>query len=274
MGQWPRLHNGLLAGCDVYCEGTPILSLTDKLGNRQTVNLNIPGSDYVIVRDVAAGADGSLIAVGVALSGDSRTGTFIAWISPDRTRQTITRTWPYSASTVAVAADGTIWTAGAEMTQSGLYLHPNMIRHYMSSGQLLGSTIVSGARRLNGMYNVTDGSWLVVSGDKVGWFTRTCQYFEFSLDDVQSGRYDCPASISSFTQIGGIALSSADDVLIATKQVAPLTVVALDRSTDTWQPVLIQPDSGKQPKHIYGFDGLILVTNANSNQVRRYSWSN
>src|SRR5580658_2339138 len=96
MGRWPGLHNGLLAGCDVYCEGAPILSLTDKLGNRQTVNLNIPGSDWVAVTDLAAGVDSSLVAVGVALSGDSHTGTFIAWISPDRARQTITRTWPYA----------------------------------------------------------------------------------------------------------------------------------------------------------------------------------
>jgi hypothetical protein len=77
----------------------------------------------------------------------------------------------------------------------------------------------------------------------------------------------------SFIQNGGIALSSAGDVLLATKQI-PLTVVALDRSTGNWQQVLIQPDSGKRPKRIYGFDGLTLVTNAISNQVRRYSWSN
>ena len=273
MGTWPHLHNGLLVGCDVYCEGAPILSLTDKLGNRQTVNLNIPGSDYVYVRDVAAGADSSLVAVGVALSGDSRTGTFIAWISPDRARQTITRTWPYSPYAVAVAADGTVWTAGAVMTQSGgSYLHPNTIRHYTSSGQLLASTIVSGARQHNGMWDGSGGSWLVVSGDKVGWFTTACQYFEFSFDDVQLGRYDCPPGMA-FTQNGGIALSSADDVLLATKQI-PLTVVALDRSTGNWLQVLVQQDSGKRPKHIYGFDGLTLVTNAFNNQVRRYSLSN
>jgi hypothetical protein len=274
MGRWPGLHNGLLAGCDVYCEGAPILSLTDKLGNRQTVNLNIPGSDWVAVTDVAAGVDSSLVAVGVALSGDSHTGTFIAWISPDRARQTITRTWPYAPAVVAVAADGTIWTAGPVMTESGgWYVSPNVIRHYTSSGQLLASTIVSGARRLNGLYNVSGGSKLMVSGDRVGWFTISCQYFEFSLDGVQLGRYDCPPSVLRISQTGGIALNSAGDVLLATKQI-PLTVVALDRLTGNWQQVLIQPDSGKQPKHIYGFDGLTLVTNANGSQVRRYSWSN
>lgn len=77
----------------------------------------------------------------------------------------------------------------------------------------------------------------------------------------------------SFTQNGGIALSSAGDVLLATKQI-PLTVVALDRSTGNWQQVLIQPDSGKQPKWLYGFDGLTVVANAVSGQVRRYSLSN
>lgn len=272
MGRIPHLHNGLLAGCGVYCEGAPILSLTDKLGNLQTVNLKIPGSDYVYVRDVAAGADSSLVAVGVALSGDSRS-TFIAWISPDRARQTITRTWPYSPFAAAVAADGAIWTAGAVKTESGLTLHPNVIRHYTSSGQLLASTLVSGARQHNGMWDGSHGSWLMVSGDRVGWFTDACQYFEFSFDDVQLGRYDCPAGMS-FTQVGGIALSSADDVLLATKQLPPLTVVALDRSTGNWRQVVIQRDSGKQPKWLYGFDGLTMVTNASGNQVRRYSLSN
>jgi hypothetical protein len=48
------------------------------------VAFQIPGAGYINVTDVAAGPDGGLTAVGFAISGDSREGTFIASISADR----------------------------------------------------------------------------------------------------------------------------------------------------------------------------------------------
>ncbi len=270
-----RWTGSRLAGCD-FCVGRPILWSVDPQGNRRSVTLEIPGAGYVQARDVAAGPDGSLTAVGFAISDDSRTGTFLAWISPDTTHQVITRVWPYSPNVIAVAPDGTIWTVGAMMNDNHRTVHPNVLRHYTPSGQLLASTIVQGVRKGSaGLYEASNGSVLMTSNDRVGWLTDTLQYIEFSFEAVQLGTYNCPSmGYANAGDLPGIALSSGDDLLIGAKWQAPLTALELDRATGTWKPVPVHSDSGIT-QMLLGFDGLTLVTSAggNSAAMRRYNWS-
>jgi len=271
-GHAPRWTNNRLAGCD-HCDGAPILYTADRQGNRETVALDIPRSDLTSVRDVAAGSDGSLAAVGLAISGDSRMGTFIAWIAPDRSRQVITRVWPYSPNVVAVAPDGTIWTVGAMMNDSPRVVYPNVLRHYAPLGQLLASNIVGRAWKSDGgLYEVSETSALMASNDRIGWLTMACQYIEFSFDAVEMGRYGCPNGYSYIRQVGGSALSSADDLLIGGKPAAPLAPLELDRATNTWKSVAVTEESSKSVEFL-GFDGLTLVTRAGGPMLRRYAWS-
>jgi hypothetical protein len=270
-GRAPRWTNKRLAGCDI-CEGAPILYTIDSSGRRETVALDIPGSDDTVVYNVAAGSDGSLAAVGFAVNGTSRMGSFIAWFSPDRSRQVITRLWPYGAQAIAVAPDGTIWTVGAVANDRYVAIDPNVLRHYTPSGQLLTSTKVANARKsTGGLSMVADASALMVSNDRVGWLTRACQYIEFSLDGVELGRYSCPDGKLDILPLGGVALSPTDDLVIATKQAAPLAPVELDRETGAWNPVPVSQDAGKTNR-ILGFDGRNLVTLAFP-LIRRYAWS-
>ena len=267
-----------LAGCDFCVGGRPILWAVDREGNRETVALEIPEAGYTHVRDVAAGRDGSLTAVGLAFSGDSRMGTFLAWISPDGARQVVTRVWPYSPNAVTVASDGTIWTVGELMNDTPRVVHPNVLRHYTPSGQLLASTIVRGVRKSSGgEYNVSPTSALMASNDRIGWLTMTCQYIEFSLDAVQLESYACPNGFTSIADVSGFALSSADDLLIGGRWLEPLAPLVLDRAASTWKPVPVFQDSGKT-QMLLGFDGLTLVTSALStvpgrDWMRRYTWS-
>jgi len=272
-GHVPRWTNNRLAGCD-HCDGAPILYTADQWGDRGTTVLGIPGSDFTSVYDVAAGSDGSLAAVGLAMSGDSRMGTFIAWIAPDRSRQVITRVWPYSPTVAAIAPDGTIWTVGAMMNDTPRVVYPNVLRHYAPSGQLLASTIVGRTRpTAPNAYKVSETSALMVSSDRVGWLTSACQYLEFSFDAVELGRYGCPNGYSSIHKIGGVALSSADDLLVGgSHEVGPLALLELDRATNTWNPVQVLQDSGKT-NTLLGFDGLTLITEAVGPLLRRYAWS-
>jgi hypothetical protein len=274
-GQIPRWTNNRLAGCNP-CSGAPILYTADRRSNRETVALDVPGSDLTAVYDVAAGPDGSIAAVGMAMSGDSRMGTFIAWIAPDRSRQVITRVWPYGALVVTVAPDGTIWTVGPVMNENYREVYPNVLRHYAPSGQLLASTLIGRARKSNfGMYKVSETSKLMASSDRIGWLTMTCQYIEFSFDAVELGRYACPNGYSDIQQVGyGAALSSANDLLVGEgSAVAPLAPLELDRATNTWKPVPVLQDSGKTIG-LMGFDGLTLVTEAAGPMLRRYVLSN
>jgi hypothetical protein len=240
-GHVPRWTNNLLTGCD-HCEGAPIIYTTDRRGYRETVAVEIPGAGFTTVRDVASGVDGSLAAVGLAISGDSRMGTFLDWVSPDRTQQVITRFWPYSANVVTVAPDGTIWTVGEIMNDNYRVVYPNVLRHYASSGQLLASTVVSRPRAaVTGTYKLSETSTLMASNDRIGWMTTACQYFEYSFDGVELGRYDCPAGYLNIRKLGGVALSPRNDVIIDTKPMSVLKPVALDRQTKAWKSVRVPP---------------------------------
>jgi hypothetical protein len=267
-----RWTGNQLVGCD-YCDGAPILWTVDKLGNRQTVALSVPGADYLRVMDLASGPDGSLAAVGMAISGDSRMGTFIAKISPDRSRQVVTRVWPYGPQAVTVAPDGTIWTIGAVMKDDyrGAKEY-NTLRHYAASGQLLASTHVRGVRPNNGgMYAVSETSLLMASQDRIGWLTNACQYLEFSLEAVQIGSYDCPNGYKRNIEPSGVALSSAGDLLVGGKWGTAFAPMELDRATKSWKVVPVFPQAGGTQR-LLGFDGLTLVT-LSSSSMQRYTWS-
>ncbi len=269
--RWTGNH---LAGCDYCASNHPLVWVVDRQGNRVSVALEIPDAGYVGVRDVASGQDGSLTTVGLAMSADSRMATFIGWISPDATRQVVTRVWPYDPEVVAVSADGTIWTVGAMLNDNHTVVYPNVLRHYTPSGQLLASTIVSGVRKNSGgLYNVSSTSALMASDDRVGWLTMTCQYIEFSLEAVQLGSYACPNGYVHNFDVN-VALSSANDLLVGGTP-AKFPPMELDRATSTWK-LVPAPSNLVSPQMLLGFDGLTLVTSTASNTtswMRRYIWT-
>jgi hypothetical protein len=270
-GQIARWTNNRLAGCEP-CQGSPVLVAIDSRGAEKFVHLDIPGAGYTAVYDVAASSDGSLAAVGLAMSDDSRMGTFVAWISGDQSRQVITRLWPYGANVLTIAPDGTIWMIGSVLTDTHVSIYPNVLRHYTPSGQLLSSNIVMRARKSQGgLYEVGPSSALMASNDRIGWLTAACQYLEFSFDGAELGRYNCPDSYSDITQLGGVAMSSANDLLIGTKPAAELAPLELDRATGSWKPVPVLKGPGKALR-LLGFDGLTLVTSA-WDKMNRYALS-
>jgi hypothetical protein len=270
-GRLPHWTSKRLAGCDP-CLRSPVLTTIGDHGEQEFVALDIPAADYADVRDVAAGPDGSLVAVGWAMSGDSRMGAFIAWVSPDRSHQVLTRVWPYNPYVVAIGSDTTIWTLGPVMTDHNVPRDPNVLRHYTPSGQILAATTIRDAKHSDGgLRMVSDASALMVSADRVGWLTMACEYFEFSFDGVELGRYGCPKGYSDIHELGGVGLSSADDLLVGAKEAAPLAPLALDRATNSWRPVPVLQDSGITGR-ILGFDGLTLMTSGVSG-LRRYTLS-
>jgi hypothetical protein len=272
----PRWTGGRLAGCDQCQSGAPILWTVDGQGNRDDTSLQVPQADRVGVRDVASGRDGALAAVGWAISADSRLASFVAWISPDRARQVLTEVGAYAPYAVTVAPDGTIWTIGATL-DSGMrrQVDPNVLRHYSPSGQLLATTAISGTRRSDGgVANVAQSSTLMASDDRIGWFTLACEYVEFSFSAVELGRYTCPNGMSNAFKAGGVALSSANDLLIGGREVGPLSPLELNRATKTWSPVAVSGGPGNS-LGLLGFDGLTLVTHhqAQTYTMRRLTWA-
>jgi hypothetical protein len=113
-----RWTGSYLAGCDFCVGGAPIVWAVDRKGVRKSVAFSVPGAGYIGVHDVAAGDDGSLSAVGIAISGESRMSSFIARISANMESQTLIQSWPYTPEVITVAPDGSVWTVGEILTDS------------------------------------------------------------------------------------------------------------------------------------------------------------
>jgi hypothetical protein len=271
----PRWNGSLLVGCDQCRSNGPLLWTVDRQGRRDEIAFELAGAGFIAVDDIASGSDGALAVAGYALSNDSRIASFIAWISPDRKRQIVTRTWPFCPYMVALVPDGTIWAVGpVKVGDTTDNLTPNVLRHYDPSGRMIAAADVK-ARGYNGLAEVASGSYLRASPDRVGWLTHGCEYIEFSFSAVEIGRYNCPNGIWDSHSVGGIALSSANDVLVGGKDNGPLlTPFELDRARHTWNPVAVPADTANGWDHILGFDGLTLVTYPLAFPAGKLRWFN
>lgn len=268
----PRWKGSRLVGCDQCQSRGPILWTVDRQGRREEIVFEVPESGYISAWDIASGPDGALAVVGYAMSNDSRLADFVAWISPDRKRQIITRVWPYHPYAVTVAPDGTIWTVGpVKHEDSTVDLHANVLRHYDPSGRLLATVTVRGTRRYNGLARVAPASALMASNDRIGWLTNACEYIEFSFSAVEMGRYTCPNGILDGQTVGGVALSSANDLVVGGRRSGPLAPLELDRATRTWIPVPA-PAGFHNVYGILGFDVLTLVTYPEAFKLARLNW--
>jgi hypothetical protein len=271
-GRTPHWSGNVLVGCDNCRSGAPILWTIDRQSFRQATVLEVPGAGYVHVWDVASGLDGALAAVGYAATSDGRFVDFVAWIAPDGSNQVITRTSPYGASVVALSPDGTIWTVGSMKDEvTSLEVDPAVLRHYDPAGRLLTTTSVHPNRQFHGA-NVHQASRLMTSNDRVGWLTIACEYIEFSFSAQEIGRYTCPDAAPDILSAGGVALSSADDLLVAGKPFGPLAPLALDRSTGKWNPVAVPADT-RSSSGLLGFDGLTLVVQRSDGRLQPLTWA-
>jgi hypothetical protein len=268
----PEWNGSLLVGCDQCQSWGPILFTVDRQGRRDEVVFELPGSGFVNVDGMSSGPDGALAVVGYALSDDSRIARFIAWISPDRKRQIVTRVGPFRPYKVTVAPDGTIWTVGpvkAGDTTDDLY--PNVLRHYEPSGRLLATATVK-ARPFLASAEVAAGSNLLASSDRIGWLTYGCEYIEFSFSAMEMGRYNCPLGAVNSFDVDGIGLSAEDDVVVGGRPKPPFAPLELNRITRTWDPVPVPADAARSWHRVIGFDGLSLVTLSGGDKLRRFIW--
>ncbi len=275
IGRVPEWNGSLLVGCDPCQAREPILYMIDRQDRRDELVFELPGSGYIYVGGIGSGPDGALVVVGFGMSDDSRMASFIAWISPDRKRQIVTRTWPYLPFKVTVATDGTIWTVGPVRNGYNTATpDPNVIRHYDSSGHLLASASVN-ARPDGNLVEVSSASRLMASSDRIGWLTGGCEYIEFSFDANELGRYNCPSGMLDGTDMDGVALSAGNSVVLGGKRNTPFAPLELNRAKRTWEPVPVPTDAARNWHLILGFDGLSLVTFAHdpgSGKLRRFGW--
>jgi hypothetical protein len=213
--------------------------------------------------------DGSVAVAGGALNPKSVGTKFIAWISPDRKRQTVTQVYPLVPEAVAVGSDDAIWIAGTLFDdEKRTAIAYDVIRRYSPSGNLLSSVSVPGLRPGRGAALAAGYSQLQASSDRVGWFTGGDQYVEFSLDGKEIGRFEgppgwgepgMPMPESAFDRL---AVSANNQVVVCgvSHDRNSMILLTLDRLTRAWAPVSLPGEGTPYLGRLLGFDGVDLVT--------------
>ena len=266
--QWPyipRWDGASLVGLISNHSNGPVLLTIDRDGKRDETLFTLQDAGHINLFDMAVSSKGEIATVGDAIGGERGT-SFVARISSDRKDQIVTRTWPYCPMVVTFAPDGTIWTIGHlkdEANTREVAFH--VLRRFDPSGKLLGSTMLHIGGR-----GTDETSYLRSSKDRVGWYTRSGEYIEFSLDGTEMARYDGPAGVKE-RDISGVALSSENDFVLARQANDKSKLDMLDRQTRTWIPVSIPAEFAPTYLRVYGFDGTTLVTAHTGTELRRFN---
>lgn len=271
----PIWAGGSLLGVEDSHTKAPVLYLVDRQGKRDEFLFSIPGSSLVGISGITLAQEGTIGLCGGVLSSEASGTRYIAVISPDHRQQTLIRTWPYQASQIALAPDGSIWTAGVITDDANTRIVTfNVLRRYDRSGKLLASWSVRANGRVMMGLDAVDASkhYLLASQDRVGWLAGGGEYFEYSLDGREIGRYappsgvifDWPGAGSTYSHpsndadqlhVLSAALSLNNEMLLCGFKEGKVRVwqlLRLDRQSRTW--VAATPEQNGAPD-IAGFDG-------------------
>jgi hypothetical protein len=261
----PRWDGTMLVGWDHNDSASPIIYTIDQDGRRDEILFTFQGAAQIGINHATGSQEGEIAIVGSAYTADGRFTSFLARISADRRRQTITRTSPYHPSELTFAPDGTVWTVGnlkdEENTRDVVPKH--LLRRFDSAGKLLGSAVI----RVKG-FHPDESTFLRASRDRVAWFTGE-EYIEFGLDGSEADRYYGP-EVANVREITGVAVSGEGDVVVGRFGGGAAGVLVLDRETRTWDAATLPSQHAPTWTWILGFDGATLVTYSDVGILRRF----
>ena len=255
---FPVWSGGMLVGYLKNESDGPIIFTVDREGRRTETLFTIPGSNYIDLLNTTVKDTGEIVLVGSALTADGRHTTFVATISADRTRQTVTRVWPYVPYTVTVAPDGNIWTIGMVKTEDGrgsVAFH--VLRRFQPDGQMLDSRNL----KLRGGPAFETISGFRASADRVVLFTPENECIEFSLNGGEMDRYEGPLrEPAKFSRPVYMALTRDDRLIISQYTTDGTKFFEVDRKNRAWVPVEFVGQPPKKYAQVLGFDGTTMVT--------------
>ena len=249
-----------MLGLEINSSNQALIYSVDRDGNREEVWVAIPDAGFIRIYCLAGTPDGAIVASGSAYF-SNKAATFLAWISPDRKQQIVTRVWPYIPDAITTAPDGTVWAVGRIRDEANRWGDiQNIMRHYDRSGRMLGSWTLKPKRILKRMAG--DGtmvSYLVAAGDRIGWVTNAGEYIEYSPYGVELDRFNGPAGVEiEEPRLTGAALSSENELFVSVQSNKPRgggsQILALDRRTGTWLSALPELKG-----ELAGVDGQLLV---------------
>jgi hypothetical protein len=274
----PVWTNGVLTLVEKNDTTTPVIHLFDETGiELSPMAFSIPDANATRVERLARGNDGAYAVVGSSFDQAGHGGGFVAWISPDRRVVKIVRPYPYVPNLVTIAADGTIWTQGAEMV-NGVENHPDVnrnhgvIRHFDTNGEQIGEFLPR--------TSLFDGKWmglpqgmLASNGDRLGWYARVAkQYFEMTFDGKVTNYGGVVPTNSKQIPATLVITDSGEAVVSLLANDYSTALYRLDRAAGRWLPLdLPGPDENKPRLLLLGGDGNRLVFGDGSADLQRYT---
>ncbi len=264
---FPRWEGRNLVGHLHNHSSGPVIYTIDQNGRRDETVFTLKDGALINIHDLAASTDGEIALVASALSADKRGTTFFARISADRESQTITRTWPFCPSVVTFAPDGNVWIIGNMKSEDGTQdLARNVLRRFDRSGKMLGSATL----QVKG-WRTAETSFLRASKDRVGWFAPEGEYFEFSLDGSEIGRYPGPEGAGvEFRNITGMVLSEDSEVIVGHFGGTHAEFVVLSREQRAWNSISVSKEHAPSWAFVLGLDGTTLVTTTTNGRLGRF----
>jgi hypothetical protein len=244
---------------------TPVIRSFDRLGSDiGSVSFSVPGASKILLNDYSRDSDGTIFLGGNAFDQEGRNAGFLASISPSNESVKVVRTAPYTPYHLALAPDGTVWTAGIEMdnfVEPAANRDKDVIRHFDRSGKLLASFIPRST--LESPNSVIYG-YLAATKDRLGWYVGLefgpSEYVEISRDglvnrfpSIQLTNNERVTGMA-VTDNAGTFVTTHDDTLNSSK------LLTYDKTRGSWLPVELP--TNLRTHHwasLYGGDGNSLV---------------
>jgi hypothetical protein len=274
----PKWSNGALIDVQDRHTTHPLVWILQRQGS-STVPFSISGAQSMNIYDWDRGTDGSVWLSGSAIDGNGSASSFVAWISPDQTTSNVIRTSLYRPGQIAIAPDGTLWTAGLELAStdaSALNPTGGVIRHFDRTGNLLNSFVPQSTIQ-NASILLSPANQFRASGGFVAWYSpKGARCVELSTSGATLMDIAVPVPGNPKSQVGGLGLTPTGDLFVSATWPAAqaqgssgsYSVFILSKSAAAWLPVLQRSTTlGARSQlgdfgHIYGVDGTSLVLHA------------
>ena len=241
-GSW-RWSHGAFVLVDMVAPLTKTFTVVNRDGSiSSTWNFSIPETSHLWVHGYDRDPAGDLVAAGRAYSSDGKLAPFIAIKAAKSEEVQLVRTYPYWPALLAVAPDGTIWTAGYEMTYERTYTgdgvnrNADAIRHFDRTGKLLGSGVPG--LTVHPRWRTGDG-YLVATSERVGWYAPikgAGTYVE--LPATHPSDYKVyPGFGDEKGEADGFALTDSGKAFVTHHAHDKQTTYLLDRASGQWSEV-------------------------------------
>lgn len=273
-GLAPTWTGGALVSIESKGTAAPVIHSFDDAGQEiPPIAFTLPGAKAITIFGFARGADGSFALAGASYADETRPfgslrESFLTWISPDHQTVITSHPTPYTAASVTIAPDGTLWTIGMEQNANGFEKGPTVdrshgaIRHFDTSGHQLGAFLPRSE-----LPRTFGGSPLLSSKDRVAWYARLTQdYYEVTFDGKVT-HYPGLPKLTPQLVMTRLALTSDNEVIGNVGQRdKSMQLYRFDRTTSAWTPIPAppgttypRPDGRHTGPELYGADANRLV---------------